>query len=197
MDFPVDTAGWGKKDWRRFLRQRRQAMSSRPEFNRLIESHLRTLVEKTGAQTVATYLATGSEPSGFPDANRHLVPVVLPSVNIFEASPAWGEAPVELFAGCPYPIRQTPNPPPPLLPAEALSQADLVLVPGLGVDSSGTRLGQGAGWYDRALRFAREDVELWGIVFSDCFLPEAILPVDPWDRPLTGVVTELGLHRFN
>lgn len=195
-DVHPQSAAWNKADWRRFLRARRQALPDRPARTRLIESHLRRLVSDLGAKVVATYLATGSEPGAFIPADQLLVPVVLPDLNIFEAPPLWGRASAELFAPCPYPPRQTPNPPEPYLPAEALAEADLVLVPGLGCDLSGTRLGQGAGWYDRALTHLRPDAQLWGVFFSSCVLPAGSLPVDSWDRPLDGFVSEAGPTRF-
>lgn len=43
-----------------------------------------------------------------------------------------------------------------VLPMEELQRADLVFIPALAVDESGTRLGRGGGWYDRALQVFRE-----------------------------------------
>ena len=64
---------------------------------------------------------------------------------------------------------------------------DIVLIPLLGFDRQGTRLGQGAGYYDRAL--ARESAPLRiGIAWS---LQEfENLPADPWDMPLDAILTE-------
>ena len=64
---------------------------------------------------------------------------------------------------------------------------DIVLMPLLGFDRQGTRLGQGAGYYDRAL--ARESAPLRiGIAWS---LQEfENLPADPWDMPLDAILTE-------
>ena len=44
-----------------------------------------------------------------------------------------------------------PEPSGPQLGAEAIGQAQVIIVPALAVDTSGARLGQGGGWYDRAL----------------------------------------------
>jgi 5-formyltetrahydrofolate cyclo-ligase len=68
---------------------------------------------------------------------------------------------------------------------------DLMLVPCVGVDRSGYRLGYGGGYYDR-LRAnpAWRNVPTIGIVFDFGYVNE--LPIDPWDLPLDGVCTELG-----
>lgn len=70
---------------------------------------------------------------------------------------------------------------------------DVLLMPLLGFDRSGVRLGSGAGYYDRALAHRGPRVNsplLVGIAFAtqefEC------LPRDSWDVPLDAVVTENG-----
>lgn len=72
---------------------------------------------------------------------------------------------------------------------------DILLVPLLGVDRQGVRLGQGQGHYDAtiaALR-ARGNIFVLGLAY-DCQLVEA-LPSEPHDQRLDGLVTpERFLH---
>jgi len=80
------------------------------------------------------------------------------------------------------------------LPAQAFA---LVLVPLVGFDGAGNRLGNGAGYYDRFLanrrgRYGRP--LLIGIAF-ECQRLDAI-PSAAHDVPLDGVITERGLHYF-
>ena len=49
---------------------------------------------------------------------------------------------------------------------EALALASVVLIAGLAVDRAGTRLGQGGGWYDRALRFISAKTPVIACVFD-------------------------------
>ena len=49
-----------------------------------------------------------------------------------------------------------PEPSTEFLPSHTLTEADVVIVPALAVDTTGTRLGQGGGWYDRALADVRD-----------------------------------------
>jgi 5-formyltetrahydrofolate cyclo-ligase len=75
---------------------------------------------------------------------------------------------------------------------------DLVLVPLVGFDMAGSRLGMGGGFYDRsfafALRPATRRPRLVGVAF-DCQRVGS-LPARPWDVPLDGVVTPRAYHRF-
>ena len=82
-----------------------------------------------------------------------------------------------------------PTPDSPLLQPE---EVDLILVPSVGCDRQGYRLGYGGGFYDRLLSDpAWIDKPTIGIVFEFAHLPS--LPIDPWDRPLQAVCTEAGV----
>jgi 5-formyltetrahydrofolate cyclo-ligase len=73
---------------------------------------------------------------------------------------------------------------------------DAILMPVVGFDRNGNRLGMGAGYYDRALRHLRDGSRRWrrprlvGIAFA-CQQVERIVP-SAWDIPLDFVVTERG-----
>jgi len=63
---------------------------------------------------------------------------------------------------------------------------DVVLVPALGVDRSGQRLGHGSGYYDAFL--ASVPCPRIALVYEDCLVPS--LPTAPHDVPMTTLVTE-------
>lgn len=80
---------------------------------------------------------------------------------------------------------------------------DVVFTPLVGFDRSGNRLGMGGGFYDRynnplerskpALRIglAHELQHLTSVSSAET------LPVDAWDKPLDGVITEQRVHGFS
>lgn len=74
---------------------------------------------------------------------------------------------------------------------------DLMLVPLVAVDSKGTRLGMGGGYYDRTLFSLPPQLRprLIGVAHA-CQVSEADLPHDAWDIHLDAVVTELGVTSF-
>ena len=76
------------------------------------------------------------------------------------------------------------------LGVEAITTVDAVLVPALAVAGDGTRLGRGGGSYDRALARTRAGVPIAALLF-DGELVDA-LPRDPWDLPVSAVVTPAG-----
>jgi len=71
---------------------------------------------------------------------------------------------------------------------------DVVLVPLLGFDATGTRLGYGGGYYDRTLAQLPRRPRLIGLAFSVQELDA--IPREPHDVPLDAVVTELGVRFF-
>ena len=70
------------------------------------------------------------------------------------------------------------------LPAGAF---DLVFVPLVACDETGSRLGMGKGFYDRAFADPARPVLLG--VAHDCQLSPTPLPREPWDVPLSAVAT--------
>ena len=66
---------------------------------------------------------------------------------------------------------------------------DIILTPMLAFDAKLDRLGQGAGYYDRA--FARFP-DAWRIGVAWSVQQVEDLPVEPWDMPLHAIVTERG-----
>lgn len=79
-------------------------------------------------------------------------------------------------------------------------QLDLLLLPLVGFDHQGYRLGMGGGFYDATLAFMRHrrswrKPRLVGIAY-ECQRVET-LPHDTWDMPLDAVLTERQLYRFS
>jgi 5-formyltetrahydrofolate cyclo-ligase len=69
----------------------------------------------------------------------------------------------------------------------AVVQPEIILVPLIGFDRSGNRLGQGQGHYDRYFSLFLNSMKI-GIAFSCQEL--ATIPIDTWDIPLDAIVTE-------
>jgi 5-formyltetrahydrofolate cyclo-ligase len=76
---------------------------------------------------------------------------------------------------------------------------DLIVVPLVGIDGAGRRLGMGFGFYDRAFAFRRTRSEwlgprLVGLAFDHQCVDAPF--ADPWDLKLDALATESGLRRF-
>ncbi len=81
----------------------------------------------------------------------------------------------------------------------APQQLDLVLMPLVGFDSNGNRLGMGGGYYDRSFAFLNRSFgikkpRLLGVAYALQHCDN--LPTEPWDVPLNAIATERGLHAF-
>ncbi len=74
---------------------------------------------------------------------------------------------------------------------------DAVLMPLVGFDRHGGRLGMGGGFYDRTFAFVRRlpglSPRLIGLAHS--IQGMNLLPVQPWDIPLHGIVTDQDRHQ--
>jgi len=84
----------------------------------------------------------------------------------------------------------------PVKPQIGLKQLDLVLVPLVGYDHCGNRLGMGGGFYDRYLASypAHARPYILGVAFAAQKL--ATIQAESWDYPLDAILTQSGIQRF-
>jgi 5-formyltetrahydrofolate cyclo-ligase len=142
------------------------------------------------ARCVAAYGSTPEEPGTGPlrealraRGTRVLLPVVADDKNL-----DWAEDDGDL-AVTPGGLR-LPEPTGPRLGQAALTEADVVIVPALAVDTSGARLGQGRGYYDRALQQLGAGVLVLALVHDEEVLDASTpIPADPHDIAVHGAVT--------
>lgn len=84
-----------------------------------------------------------------------------------------------------------------MIPAEgAWIEPEVLIVPLVGFDARGYRLGYGGGFYDRTLAMlrAKRPTVAVGFAFAAQELPE--VPIDAYDQKLDAIVTERGLRLF-
>lgn len=67
-------------------------------------------------------------------------------------------------------------------------QPAVILLPGVVFDAAGTRLGRGAGWYDKALKFLPSATRV-GVAFDSQVTPGRSVPRDSHDMPVNYLVT--------
>lgn len=72
-------------------------------------------------------------------------------------------------------------------PADA-ADVDMVVLPGVGFDTAGRRLGYGGGYYDRLITRLRPDARLVALAF-ELQLADAI-PCEEHDKPVDRIITE-------
>jgi len=78
-------------------------------------------------------------------------------------------------------------------------ELDLILMPLVGFDDHGNRLGMGGGFYDRSLEFLRHrghwhKPQVLGIAYD--FQRVNGLSPDPWDIPMQGVITDRAIYLY-
>ncbi len=155
----------------------------------LLASQLAGFVDP--GQTVCAHVPVGSEPGSLELIDvlvRRDVTVLLPVARQGpDGTPLplqWARySPGELVEA-PYSLRE---PTQPWLPAHALAEAAVVVVPALAVDRQGVRLGRGAGFYDRTLRLADPGAALIAVVRDDELVDH--LPSEQHDVPMTHALT--------
>ena len=118
---------------------------------------------------------------------RALLPVLLDEAGAPLGEPRWGlwEAGRALVTL----VRPPAQPDGEARGAESLKEADLIVIPALAASADGTRLGQGGGWYDRALMYRSPGVPVVAAIFDDEVLEAGIIPAEPHDVPVDAIVT--------
>ena len=164
----------------------RNAAGPIAEASAAVSCRLRTLPELAVARTVLGYAATPRE-IAIDDALRALqlrgVTVCLPWVD----GAALGVAAVRSLEDLEPGWRGVREPPAagrrPLRPA----LLDALIVPGLGFDAAGNRLGYGGGHFDRLLARIRRGAVVVGVALDEQIC--TAIPTEPHDRRVDVVVT--------
>jgi 5-formyltetrahydrofolate cyclo-ligase len=182
-----------KASLRRQLQQRRQALSEaqRTAAAAALCAQLQTLPALAQSQHIAVYCAANDEidPSAVVTMLRRqgkqlYLPVVREDNSLLFAPWAPDDALQANRFGISEPVTDVT-----LRAADAL---DALLIPLLGWDRHGTRLGMGGGFYDRSLADSPQVLKI-GLAYAT--QQEASLPREPWDVKLDYVVTEAALVR--
>lgn len=178
-----------KRAWRAWAKAQRAALPIN-DLSREVAWRLLSWPEFQRASRVLSYLAFGSE--------IDLSPLLETGKDFYlTRTPAGGrELTVHRFADVAglEPHRYGYLQPPAGAAAVAVDTIDLALVPGLCFDRRGVRLGYGLGYYDRLLGSLHPDVPRVGVTAEALFVPR--LPREPWDVPMTHIVTEVGLFEI-
>jgi 5-formyltetrahydrofolate cyclo-ligase len=156
----------------------------RPRLEARAAANLMPLID--GARCVAFYHGLGSELGCGPA----IAAAALQGIRIALPHVAGRAHPMRFLSWAPGDrlesgwrgLQQPPGDAPELVP-------DIIVTPLLGFDSSLARLGQGAGFYDRA--FAERPVAA-KIGFGWSIQRVAVIACDPWDVRLDAIVTEAG-----
>ncbi|MFE9615340.1 5-formyltetrahydrofolate cyclo-ligase [Streptomyces sp. NPDC006384] len=159
------------------------------------------LPEVAGARTVAAYVSVGAEPGtrALLDALcargvRVLLPALLPDNDLDWGLYTGGDSLARVRHGGRMALWEPAGG---RLGPDAVTGADVVLLPGLAVDGRGMRLGRGGGSYDRVLaRLERAGARPALLVLLYDREVVAHVPAEPHDRPVDAVVTPSGVHRF-
>lgn len=186
-----------KDELRRALRARRAKFSPRAmEAAGLgLAKVVLTIPAVADADCVAAYVSRPTEPPTRPlldqlaaRGTRILLPVLGAGLR---RDWAWYRGAGDLQVRAPG---RPAEPAGPTLGEDALTEARAVVAPALAVDTDGSRLGQGGGWYDRVLRHAPADAIVIATVFDDEVYDATVkpLPREPHDRPVDIVATPSG-----
>ena len=193
------TANDSKPGLRRQLRLRRNSLSTRTRthLDTAIQGQLLGLVMEQKSQLIACYWPFNGEPDIMPvcwqlmaNGCELALPVVSGKDDHLMNFYSWRQKTnlVKNRYGICEPDKST------LL---TVSDFDMLIIPLVGYDRFGNRLGMGAGYYDRHLELLRQsDTPLRvGVAYS-------LQEIDPikknsWDIPLHGIVNEHGWFTFN
>ncbi|WP_293002699.1 5-formyltetrahydrofolate cyclo-ligase [Mycobacterium sp.] len=140
---------------------------------------------------VCAYVPVGTEPGSVEllnlllcHAERVLLPVARTAADDDALALQWGEYRPGQLVPAKFGLLEPAGP---WLPAAAVAEAEVVIVPALAVDRGGARLGRGRGFYDRTLVLRDPHARLIAVVRDEELLDE--VPHEPHDVPVTHALT--------
>jgi 5-formyltetrahydrofolate cyclo-ligase len=185
----VATAGKAALRQRLLAARRSVSDGARADEARSLADHVNVVVDSGG--TVCAYVPVGAEPGSIEmldvllqRANRVLLPVARTTADNSSVALQWGEYRPGQLVAARFGLLEPAGP---WLPATALADASVVLVPALAVDRTGVRLGRGRGFYDRTLVSRNPHARLVAVIRDEELLDE--LPHEPHDVPMTHALT--------
>lgn len=182
-----------KAELRAMLRRTRATLASpyRADATTRVNSRLIGHRRVQAGPVIGAYAATASElnidvtlEALIRMHGRVLLPRVLADTVEFAPCVAVDELAVG-FAGVREPIHE----------AHPIDRLDVLLVPGVGFDRCGRRIGNGAGHYDRILAQLPPTCVTIGVAFEQQLV--GAIPTEPHDLPVMYVATEAALYVAN
>ena len=167
--------------------RKKLSLSYQQRVSRQICAHIRQLDQYRYAKRIALYQAVNGEidlSSLWRSAPLQGKYCYFPALNDDCTLSFLPATPTSLFHENRYGIKE-----PDIGREHALTpeQIDLIFIPLVVVDQRGTRLGMGAGYYDRTLAHYRSPL-LVGVAYE--FQRQSFIEAQPWDIPLNLVITE-------
>tara|TARA_R110002124_G_scaffold106467_9_gene258291 strand:+ start:2914 stop:3471 length:558 start_codon:yes stop_codon:yes gene_type:complete len=153
------------------------------------QAHLRAALAEIGDAPLAGYMPIRTEIDPVPVMAAHRGPVGVPVI-------LGAGQPLAFHAWTPD-CAMTDGPFGARVPVQGQALTPrAVIVPLVGFDARGYRLGYGGGFYDRTLAVLRAagPVLVLGFAYDAQELPE--VPIDAYDQRLDGIVTQSGVRRF-
>lgn len=192
---PIET----RKAWHRRRARERRKLAAReiPASGQMLALHLDQFLADHRPGCIAGYWPQGMEIDPRPALERLgqrgwvLALPVVEEMNKPLAFRRW--TPGEALVHATFSTEPRPDAP--------LCDPDVILVPLLAFDRLGQRLGQGGGFYDRTLAVRPQALAI-GVAFAAQGCPAeeddplSLLPVGPYDKPLSVIVTERGCRQF-
>jgi len=194
----VDLAHQSKTILRRKLRSTRSTLpaSVRNRHDAAIVQYLLQLVKSQGTGSIACYWPFNGEPDITPvykpliaDGYELALPVISEGNDHTMVFHSW-RADTELETNR-YGIFE-----PQKTASIPLSSFDMLIMPLVGYDRFGNRLGMGSGYYDRCLESLRDSSAPLRVGIAYSLQEIEPLDVNEWDIPLHGIVNERGWFTF-
>lgn len=186
---------------RKQLRQQRRALS--PQQRRLLATQLAQKLSSShlfhNAQRIAVYLPNDGEMDLQPLIKRARIRAkqcYLPVISQMSHNRLWF-APYQAGQKLSPNIYGIPEPANGKWQGRSPIGLDLILMPLVGFDENGNRLGMGGGYYDRTLAYLNRRQHwrrplLLGVAYD--FQKLEKLKAESWDIPLHGVITESDIY---